>query len=258
MEKEKELYILCYEYLKRSKFKDNLPSFNSWYQNQVEVMKRIKEKRIERGKKKSKYAVIDYSEAVSKDIDKCIHSFKNEVVNKRIKDGKVKSKRISFDSERAKVKNPSLQQFKEYFKKYLKGEAWDWTRGFYLTCIVRLPEEDPEVLIKQFKELIREKRRNPLLKGVESFWRNEVIINKHTRTDDLKTYLAVYDLAGKYGYEPTKTKKGDTILQRIIEDHNQNLDGSLESDRKLYRIYLDKAKKIIKNLEGPFPKFPKY
>lgn len=160
--------------------------------------------------------VSDYAELIEREFDNCIESFK-----------------ASHEG-----REPSLQEFKEDFCQSLKRTAWF---SFFKVSIT----EDKSVIKKELDKMINSCKEKPHVKALIETRRNSYLKQdgKHVRIDELKTYLEVYDLKTQ-GLKP----------KDIIKKHNPNLDYKYESMQRLYRRYFEKAKKIIANVKhGLFP-----
>lgn len=258
---EKEFYRLWYEYLKRS---DNYKDFCKWvskkrknkkfpvpekfkksangsspkelftylrfrdiYTNSFETLWRFLEKNLKHIETNSSpKGVENYNEFVGGHIDSCIESFKRH--NKRL---------------------PNLQEFRDAFLKMINE---GWLRSF-LFLMVNVSVRTDDDLIRQFKNIIKEKRKDPHVKMYDLACRRNLKPSpddKHIPIKELRTYLKVYDLAKKHGYDPTQRNTAKKIYE-IIDEQRGKLP---ESTERKYRMYLSKAKRIIENTEhGFFP-----
>ena len=223
MDNEREIYKLWREYLKRTdeykKFKNRsngeepigffdllgevyTRSFNVWW-----------ELRRQQG---GHGIVSDYADLIEKDFDNCIESFK-----------------ASHEG-----REPSLQEVKEYFCKFLKQSAW----FSYLRVSIT---EDKTAIKEELDKIIDSCREKPNVKNLTEIVRKYSLTpdRKHIRLDVLKTCLEVYD----FKMQGLKSKD-------IIKKHDPNIDCKHESMQRRYRMHFERAKKIIKNVKhGLFP-----
>lgn len=170
---------------------------------------------------KSPKAIEDFTESIGWYIDTAANSFKRK-----------------FNRE------PSLQELKEY----LAGHIMKRVFGNRLYLMVDVTDK---AVIEQFKTLVKKKKEEPIVKGhYYSSIRNRQPIITYELIDELKTYLEIYKLR-ESGLKP----------QEVIQAHNpkhKKIEKGYDSIERLYRLYYQKAKSIIKNTEyGIFPIYPK-
>lgn len=166
---------------------------------------------------KSPKAIEDFTEHIGRYIDIATDSFK-----------------------RHHGKEPSLQELKEWLTEHIMKKIFD--NSLYL--MIDITDETVE---KQFTRLVKERRKYPHIRAFDLVRRkNKIPTLKYETIDELKTYLDIYKLR-EQGLGP----------KEVIKKHNpkyKETDKGYDSLERLYRMYFQKAKRIIKNVErGFFP-----
>jgi hypothetical protein len=162
-------------------------------------------------------AVENYLEFIEKDIDSCVESFK-----------------------RRKGRKPTLQKFRDYFLKRLNTET-------HFSFFMINNAESKEIIEAEFKKMLKERKRDPLIKGHElSCKRRYLPSTNYVRMDELRRHLRIYDKKIKEGLKIDEIIKTDEYYRTRKEKD--------EIARRLVYMDVTKAKKIIENVEhGIFP-----
>jgi len=163
-------------------------------------------------------AVEDCREFIGRRIDSCLEFFKRQ------------------------GREPTLQEFKDYFLKRLNAET-------YFSFLMIDNSESKEVIEVEFKKILKELKKDPLIKGLElSRKRRYIPSTNYVRMDELKRHLRIYD--------KWKESRGHLNINKIIKTDEYYRDRKEKDDVARRLVYMDiaKAKKIIRNAEfGIFP-----
>lgn len=254
---EKELYRLWIEYLKQSedykifcqwavekRKKPNLPAVPKKFQKDKngsapkellnyytfgnihdssfsfdDWWKHHKEKLSYAKGHKSPKTIEDFTEHIGKYIDITAESFK-----------------------RHHMRDPSLQELKTWLTSHIMGNVF--SNSLYLMVDIT-----DDTVIEQFKKHVREKRKKPNIMAFSlTCKRSRMPILKYETVEELQTYLDVYNLR-KQGLTPRD------VIKKHNPKHKETEKGYCSIER-LYRIYNQKAKEILNNVEHGF--FPVY
>lgn len=164
-------------------------------------------------------SIIDYSDVVTQHMEICIDSFIAQ-----------------------KGRTPTLDEFTFYFSDYMKSDK----DGFIYLWVN--PWHAPiKEMTKRFEEIVTEQKRNiPQIQKIElalEKYRKPSSLNR-IRLDELKRYLQVYDLRNR-------GLKWNDIIKKLNRTDDKAI---IEIVRVEFHRYLRKAKAIIKNVErGIFP-----
>ncbi len=136
-------------------------------------------------------------------------------------------------------KEPKLREFKKFFPVWSSVSTWGVDKLF---LVVDVSVSEPKDLAEDVRKLISQKRKTPETKSAVSrnySWRP----SSYLHIEELKRYLDVYDLREK---EPPTT--WPDIVQQFASKAN------IIEDIRTFKLYNQKAKKIIENVEhGHFP-----
>lgn len=160
--------------------------------------------------------VEDYLKFIGNAIDSCIESF-----------------------ERKKGKKPTLQEFKNYFLRRLNDER-------YFSFLMINNSKSEEAIEAEFKKIRREWKKDPQIKWFKFQAKMRYLPStNYVRMDELRRHLSIYD-----------KKKEGLGVNEIIKTDEYYKERKERDDVARRLVYMDiaKAKKIIRNTEfGIFP-----
>lgn len=123
-------------------------------------------------------------------------------------------------------REPTLIEFRDYFTEAME-------KGGPLYLRIDAGDHDMKTLVLEFKKLVRKHRRTAMF----------LFPTTYVKVEELETYLRVYDLK----------EAGLTIKQIVQTVDPENKGNALDTEREFKR-YIQKAKRIISNVErGAFP-----
>lgn len=128
--------------------------------------------------------------------------------------------------EAANGREPTLTEFRDYFTEAMKNAGQLYLR-------IDTGDHNMRTLVKQFTQLVRKHRKNNMF----------LFPTNYVKPDELGFYLEVYDLKAK----------GLTIKEIMQEKDPENKGNAVDTERE-YKRFIQKAKRIISNVEkGVFP-----
>ncbi len=252
--KEKEFFNLWWEYLKRS---DNYEEFckivrenfeNEVRFNDIKWPKKFQEKK---GSKNKLFQHMFDNFVTFRDIYIKPFDYWWEVrkitKERELKDDNNKGvKNYDFEQDinscieffkKDKGREPTLKEFKDKFLFYKTFPR----SNFYLKIDLLTPNKT-EDLVKQIGKIVKERRRNLVIRGMRSYINLEPFLSAKVKENysdkvhaDLRMYLDFYD----------KSKR--LSMPELMESEKMNYE--LVDERRVAYLYIQKAKKIIRNVE---------
>jgi hypothetical protein len=249
---EKEIYRLWWEYLKRS---DDYKHFCDWLRKQKDGIDSELQENIAL-----------FKDGKAHPFTHLIYAFKNvhtisfdewwEWRKLELKEIKKNRQRVAIgshfvnfksdfqhcvdDFKKAEGREPSIYEFKTLYINRIKNQP------YRLIIEVNIASNKTDVLKKEFDRVIRTKKKDPIIKSYEKMFNEAVFPMGRIRYDELKRYLAVYDLRKTGMKYQNIIKKIGTKAQKA-----RGCDPDIESQ---FRRDFRNAERIIKNAEkGYFP-----
>lgn len=253
VQKRKEVLRLWWEYLKRSNIYKEFSEYEWENEKKGIPFSKIKWPKKFQVKVRGKYELNPNLRSYRFEY-MCVHyiTFENWWKYRELKEREADSRLEIYDFK--EDINSCIETFKEYNGREptlqeFKDKFVEQKKVFNIVLYLKIDLLSPfrtEDLLKQIGKILKERRRNPYIRGLRSKvnlepFSNAEIKENYLRREELWRYLRIYDY-----------KKQDLSMRDVVEKEGKD---STNSDiRSMFYQDLKRAEKIIRNVElGIFP-----